>query len=51
MADWTDTIINRRSILGYNTYVGSNLVTWRSKKQIVVAKSHVEAEFHAMYGF
>ncbi|AES86507.1 EF-hand pair protein [Medicago truncatula] len=32
----------------YYTYVWGNLVTWRSKKQGVVAKSSAEAEFRAM---
>ena len=28
--------------------LGGNLVTWRSKKQNIVSKSSIEAEFHAM---
>jgi hypothetical protein len=30
------------------TYVGGNLVTWCNNKQLVVAKSSVEADFRAM---
>ena len=34
---------NRKSITGYCTFVGENLVTWRSKKQDIVSKSSAEA--------
>ncbi|CAL8167789.1 unnamed protein product [Prunus armeniaca] len=34
--------------LGYFTFVGGNLVTWRSKKQNVVALSSAEAKFRGM---
>ena len=47
-ADWAGAINNKRSTLGYFTFVGGNLVTWRSKKQNVVASSSVEAEFRGM---
>ncbi|KAH9753027.1 protein kinase domain-containing protein [Citrus sinensis] len=50
-ADWAGSIIDRRSTSGYCTFVGGNLVTWRSKKQSVVARSSAEAEFRAVaYG-
>ena len=32
-ADWAGSVIDRRSTSGYCTFVGGNLVTWRSKKQ------------------
>ncbi|CAL5350327.1 unnamed protein product [Camellia sinensis] len=47
-ADWAGSVTDRRSTLGYCTFVGGNLVTWRSKKQNVVARSSAEAEFRAM---
>ncbi|XP_070667379.1 uncharacterized mitochondrial protein AtMg00810-like [Malus domestica] len=47
-ADWTDSIDDRRSTSGYFTFVGVNLVTWRSKKQNVVARSSSEAEYKGM---
>ncbi|CAN6710697.1 unnamed protein product [Malus baccata var. baccata] len=47
-ADWADFITNRRSTSGYFTFVGGNLVTWRSKKQKVVARSSAKAKFHGM---
>ncbi|RVX10895.1 Retrovirus-related Pol polyprotein from transposon TNT 1-94 [Vitis vinifera] len=40
--------ILRRSTSGYFTFVGGNLVTWKSKKQNVVACSSAEAEFRGM---
>lgn len=39
---------DRKSTSGYCTYVGGNLVTWRSKKQGVVCRSSAEAEYRAM---
>ena len=47
-ADWVGSVDNRRFTLGYFTFVGGNLVTWRSKKQPMVAKSSVEAEYMGM---
>ena len=47
-ADWVGSIIDMSSTLGYCTYVWGNLVTWRSKKHNVVARSSVEAEYRAM---
>ncbi|XP_024047906.1 uncharacterized protein LOC112101459 [Citrus clementina] len=46
-ADWAGSTSDRRSTSGYFTFVGGNLVTWRSKKQHVVAvralKQNIEA--------
>ncbi|XP_043697456.1 uncharacterized mitochondrial protein AtMg00810-like, partial [Telopea speciosissima] len=42
--DWHD----RRSTSRYYTYVGGNLTTWRSKKQAMVARSSVIAEFRTI---
>nr|KYP46112.1 Retrovirus-related Pol polyprotein from transposon TNT 1-94 [Cajanus cajan] len=47
-ADYARSIVDRRSTTGYCTFLGGNLVTWKSKKQSVVAKSSAEAEFRAM---
>ncbi|KAB2601926.1 feruloyl CoA ortho-hydroxylase 1-like [Pyrus ussuriensis x Pyrus communis] len=48
-ADWASYITDRRSTFGYFTFVGGNLVTWRSKKQKVVARSSAEAEFRVQH--
>ena len=47
-ADWVGSADDRRSTIGYCTYVWGNLVTWRSKKQNVVVRSSVEAEFRVV---
>uniref|UniRef100_A0A2N9FBM1 Integrase catalytic domain-containing protein n=1 Tax=Fagus sylvatica TaxID=28930 RepID=A0A2N9FBM1_FAGSY len=47
-ADWTGSPSDRKSTTGYCTFIGGNLVTWRSKKQSVVARSSAEAEYRAM---
>ena len=39
---------DRKSTSGYYTYVGGNLVTWRSKKQNVVSHSSAEAKYRSM---
>nr|GFD09418.1 putative ribonuclease H-like domain-containing protein [Tanacetum cinerariifolium] len=47
-ADWTGDKGTRRSTSGYFSLVGGNHVTWRSKKQKVVALSSGEAEFRGI---
>ncbi|KAL9411546.1 hypothetical protein AB3S75_045191 [Citrus x aurantiifolia] len=47
-ADWAGSSTDRRSTSGYCTFIGGNLVTWRSKKQSVVARSSAEAEFRSL---
>ncbi|XP_020412908.1 uncharacterized protein LOC109947370 [Prunus persica] len=41
--DWAGSVTDRRSTSSYFTFVGGNLVTWRSKKQNVVSRSNAEA--------
>ncbi|RVW43800.1 Retrovirus-related Pol polyprotein from transposon TNT 1-94 [Vitis vinifera] len=47
-ADYAGSVVNRRSTSGYCTFVGGNLITWRSKNQTMVARSSVESEFRTM---
>ncbi|RDX96694.1 hypothetical protein CR513_20602, partial [Mucuna pruriens] len=44
-ADYAGSVVDRRSTSGYCMFLGGNLVTWRSKKQNVVARSSAKAEF------
>ena len=47
-ADFARSPFDRWSTTGYCTFIGGNLVSWRSKKQNVVARSSAKAEFRAM---
>ncbi len=42
-ADWAGSPSDQKSTTGYCTFIGGNLVTWRSKKQ-----SSAEVEYRAM---
>ncbi|KAL1205730.1 Retrovirus-related Pol polyprotein from transposon RE2 [Cardamine amara subsp. amara] len=47
-ADYAGDKKDRKSTTGFCTFVGGNLVTWRSKKQKVVSLSSAESEYRAM---
>ncbi|XP_070662213.1 uncharacterized mitochondrial protein AtMg00810-like [Malus domestica] len=47
-AEWPGNALDRRSTTGFCTFVGGNFVTWKSKKQAVIARSSAEVEYRAM---
>ncbi|XP_048446057.1 uncharacterized mitochondrial protein AtMg00810-like [Pyrus x bretschneideri] len=49
-ADWAGNALDRKSTTNYCTFLGGqgNLVTWKSKKQQVIARSSAEADYRAM---
>ncbi|KAL6291909.1 hypothetical protein ACE6H2_000051 [Prunus campanulata] len=47
-ADWAGDITTRRSTTGFVVFLGSNPISWQSKKQGSVSRSSTEAEYRAL---
>ena len=47
-ATWAGSLTDRKSTTVYCTMVGGNLISWKSKKQVVNAKSSAKAEYRVV---
>lgn len=49
-SDWAGFSNTRRSITGFSIYLGSSLITWKSKRQAIVSRSSPKVEYWALAG-
>ncbi|KAK9193162.1 hypothetical protein WN944_003859 [Citrus x changshan-huyou] len=47
-SDWACDRDDRKSVVGFAVYLGANLVSWSSTKQLAVSRSSTKAEYRAL---
>ncbi|XP_028067321.1 uncharacterized protein LOC114270122 [Camellia sinensis] len=47
-ADWAGDVNDRKSTFGFYMFLGDSLISWKNKKQTIVARSTTEAEYRTM---
>jgi hypothetical protein len=47
-SDWTGCPDDRKSTSGCLVFLGSNLISWCLKKQSIIARSSIEAEYRGL---
>lgn len=47
-ADWGGCVFSRKSVSGYCVFLGTSLVSWKTKKQKTTSKSSAESKYRCM---